>query len=198
MTVMNKTLKYYNDNAIEYIENSIHLDVSHLYDCFLPKIPKGGSILDLGCGSGRDSKIFMNLGYHVTSVDGSEEFCKYARVFLGTDVLCMRFDEICFDEEFDAVWACASLLHVPKNEIHEILQKVEKALKPEGILYMSFKYGTEERIAGERAFSDYTEQDIPWLLKETKMNCIEYWISGDVREDHPDEKWLNIIAQKPT
>ena len=150
---MNKTLKYYNDNAEAYIENTIHADVSNLYAHFLPKVPEGGSILDLGCGSGRDSKTFMSLGYHVTAIDGSEEFCKKAKENLGIDALCMRFEEICFEEEFNAVWACASLLHVPKNEIRNILQKVEKALNPEGILYMSFKYGTEERISGERTFS---------------------------------------------
>ena len=194
---MSSTLDYYNRTAEKYIEDSLHADVSDLYAHFLPKVPKGGSILDLGCGSGRDSKHFMELGYQVSAVDGSEEFCKRANSLLGIEVKYMLFDEIDFISEYDAVWACASLLHVPKNEIHGILQKVENSLKPEGILYMSFKYGTEERIAGERAFSDYTEQNIPWLLSETKMECIEHWISGDVREDHTGEKWLNIISRKP-
>ncbi len=193
---MSSTLEYYNRIAEKYIEDSLHADVSDLYAHLLPKVPECGSILDLGCGSGRDSKHFMELGYHVTAVDGSAEFCKRASNLLGIEVKCKLFDEIDFISEFDAVWACASLLHVPKNEIHSILRKIEKALKPEGIFYMSFKYGTEERIAGERAFSDYTEQDIPWLLKETKMNCIEYWISGDVREEHTGEKWLNVMVQK--
>ena len=194
---MSSTLDYYNRTAEKYIEDSLHADVSDLYAHFLPKVPKGGSILDLGCGSGRDSKHFMELGYQVSAVDGSEEFCKRASSLLGIEVKCKLFDKIDYFSEFDAVWACASLLHVPKNEIHEILQKVEKALKPEGLFYMSFKYGTEERIAGERAFSDYTEQNIPWLLSETKMECIEHWISGDVREDHTGEKWLYIISRKP-
>ena len=193
---MSSTLDYYNRTAEEYIENSLHADVSDLYAHFLPKVTEGGSILDLGCGSGRDSKHFMELGYQVIAVDGSEEFCKRASSLLGIEVRCELFDEIDFISSFDAVWACASLLHVPKNEIHGILQKVENALKPEGIFYMSFKYGTEERIAGERAFSDYTEQDIPWLLSKTNMECIEYWISGDVREEHSGEKWLNIITRK--
>ena len=75
---MNSTLDYYNRSADKYIEDSLHADVSDLYAHFLPKVPKGGSILDLGCGSGRDSKHFMELGYLVTAVDGSEEFCKRA------------------------------------------------------------------------------------------------------------------------
>ena len=194
---MNSTLDYYNRSADKYIEDSLHADVSDLYAHFLPKVPKGGSILDLGCGSGRDSKHFMELGYHVTAVDGSEEFCRRASSLLGIEVKCKLFDEIDFISEFDGVWDCASLLHVPKNEIHGILQKIEKALKAEGIFYMSFKYGTEERIAGERTFSDYTEQDIPWLLSKTNMKCIEYWISEDVRADRIGEKWLNIITRKP-
>ena len=72
---MKNTLKYYNDNAKAYIENTIKADVSDLYAHFLPKVPEGGSILDLGCGSGRDSKYFLEQGYQVTAVDGSEESC---------------------------------------------------------------------------------------------------------------------------
>lgn len=193
---MSGTLEYYNKNAEIYIENTLHADVSDLYAHFLPKVPEGGSILDLGCGSGRDSKCFMDLGYEVTAVDGSEEFCRYAKDLLGVDVACKRFEEISYDSEFDAVWACASLLHVPKIDIQGILQKIEKALKPSGILYMSFKYGTEERVSGERTFSDYTEKDIPRLLEKTQLKCIEHWISGDVRVDRAGEKWLNILAQK--
>ena len=192
---MSETLSYYNRNAEAYIENTLHADVSDLYAHFLPKVPDGGSILDLGCGSGRDSKYFKDHGYHVIAVDGSEEFCKYVSNNLGIKVLCKLFEDIDFTSEFDAVWACASLLHVPKKDIHSILGKVEKALKAGGIFYMSFKYGSEERIAGERAFSDYTEEDIPWLLDGTQMECIEYWISGDVRNDRSGEKWLNILAK---
>ena len=193
---MSKTLDYYNKNAAAYIESSINADVSELYVHFLPRLKKGAHILDLGCGSGRDSKYFQTQGFKVTAVDGSKEFCRLASKFLGQEVRYLLFEELDYTEEFDGIWACASLLHVPKAEIQDVLHKVENALTSSGVLYMSFKYGKEERTAGARSFSDYTEEDIDWLMAKTNLQCSEYWISGDVRPDRTGEMWLNIIAGK--
>ena len=128
MDAMNNTLEYYNQNSEAFYSGTVNADMSELYAHFEPLLPAGASILDLGCGSGRDSKAFIDLGYHVTAIDGSEEFCRSASEYLGINGPCMRFDEISYDNEFDAVWACASLLHVPKDEIHSILQKAHHKL----------------------------------------------------------------------
>ena len=190
------TIDYYNKNAEEYSETTLHADVSELYEHFVSKIKKSASILDLGCGSGRDSKYFLDAGYQVTAVDGSSELCRIASELIQRPVRQLLFEDLDYHEEFDAVWACASLLHVPKSEIQLIMPKVSEAIKPDGILYMSVKYGNTERTVGERSFSDYTEADIPWLLKDTGLELVEHWISQDVRQGRDSEKWLNLISHK--
>lgn len=190
------TIEYYNKNAEKYSDSTLNADVSGLYDHFIPKIQKTASILDLGCGSGRDSKYFLDAGYHVTAVDGSGELCRLASELIHQPVRMLLFKDLDYHEEFDAVWACASLLHVPKTEIHDIMLKVSESIKPDGILYMSVKHGNSERTDGERSFSDYSEADIPLLLNGTGLELVEHWISQDVRQGRNTEKWLNLIAHK--
>lgn len=157
------TLDYYNVNADTYFEDTVRADVTSLYSHFEGLIKPGASILDLGCGSGRDSKHFLDAGFTVTAVDGSQELCKRAEMLLAVPVRNLLFQDLDYSEQFDAVWACASLLHVPRHDIQTVLKKVADAVVPEGIAYASFKYGSGERISNGRYFSDYTEKDIPWL-----------------------------------
>lgn len=191
------TVDYYNQNAETYTHGTVNADVSNLYSRFEPYLSEHASILDIGCGSGRDSKHFIKAGFRVTAIDGSIEICRQAERLIGQHVRCMLFDEIDYDEAFDGAWACASLLHVPKSEMQSVLQKIYKALKPNGVFYASFKYGDSEREVGGRYFSDFTEKDIPVLTGFLPdMILKEHWISEDVRSDRANEKWLNIIWQK--
>ena len=90
---MNQTLNYYNENAAAFCEGTLHADMSHLYGCFLQHVPPGGKILDLGCGSGRDSLSFLRKGYQVEALDGSSELCRMASEFIGKPVRCMDFED---------------------------------------------------------------------------------------------------------
>ena len=187
---MNETLAYYNQNADAFIEGTQSADMSEQYRFFLKHLSHGGKLLDLGCGSGRDSAYFSAL-------DGSEELCKRVKENYGIEALCINFEDISFDAEFDAIWACASLLHVEKVNMPEVLNNVSTALKPSGILYASFKYGSSERINNGRFFNDYTENDIGALLTpENQLTLLEYWITEDVRPERSGERWLNFIAKK--
>ena len=190
------TIEYYNKNAEKFCESTLDADVSAPYKHLIPKIKRTATILDLGCGSGRDSKYFLDAGYQVMAVDGSRELCRIASELIRRPVRQLLFENLDYHEEFDAVWACASLLHVPKSVIRDIMLKVSEAIKPDGILYMSVKYGNSERIDGERSFSDYTEAEIPWLMKDTGLEVVEHWLSHDVRLDRDSDKWLNLIAHK--
>ena len=192
---MNETLNYYNQNADAFIEGTRDADMSVQYRLFLNHLPTGGKLLDLGCGGGRDSAYFASLGFGVTAVDGSEELCRRVQSNYGIPARCLRFEELDFVQEFDGVWACASLLHVKKSDIPQVMQKVSTALKPGGVLYASFKYGSRERICNGRFFNDYTEKDLDALLTaESQLSLLEYLITEDVRTDRAGEKWLNIIA----
>ena len=194
---MNQTLNYYNENAAAFCEGTLNADMSHLYGCFLQHVPAGGKILDLGCGSGRDSLAFLRKGYQVEAVDGSSELCRLASEFIGQPVRCMDFEELDYEEEFDGVWACASLLHVEKSRILSVLAKVHRALKPGGVMYFSFKRGTSERMAGERFFNDYTEDTVKNLFTtENGWQLLDLFITGDGREGREEEQWVNGVMRK--
>ena len=189
-----KTLDYYNENAEQFAENTFNADMSSVYKEFLDFLEPDAKILDLGCGSGRDSLAFKKLGYDVTAVDGSESICKVAREKTGIEVQCLRFDELSYQNEFDGIWACASLLHVEKDSMRSILNKVATALKEKGILYVSYKYGNSEREDNGKHYSDYTEEDIEQLFKGTGLEAIKYWKSGDQLKR--EAVWLNVLARK--
>ena len=194
---MNETLTYYNQNADTFIAGTQNADMSEQYRFFLKHITPGGKLLDLGCGSGRDSAYFSTLGFDVTAIDGSEELCKRVKKNYGIEALCLRFEDIAFQAEFDAIWACASLLHVKKADMSNIMEKVSASLKPGGILYASFKYGSDEHISNGRFFNNYTEQDLDSLLiPKTHLTLLEYWITEDVRPERTGERWLNILLKK--
>lgn len=188
--------EYYNKYANEYFDRTVNIEIQEILDRFLEVIPDGGSILDLGCGSGRDSAYFLSKGYDVTAMDGSEEMCDLASVHIGQDVLRLKFSEIDFNEVFDGIWACSSLLHVPGNEIVEILNKVIKSLKPEGVLYMSFRYGDFEGIRSERYYTDYRTKNLKDIIEELNgIELIDIWKTEDVIPGR-DIIWINTLVRK--
>lgn len=133
------TAEYYRTNAASYCDETIDFDLLDIYPRFLANLPEKGHILDLGCGSGRDSKAFLNAGYVVTAMDASNEVATYAEKIIGQPVLVSSFQEISFCDQFDGIWACASLLHCPHSQILDVLDRVVLSLKPNGVAYMSFK-----------------------------------------------------------
>ena len=124
----NETLNYYNENAKEYFEITKMLKTSDIYTAFLNSVKSGGKILDLGCGSGRDSLYFKNAGYDVTAVDGSVKLAKEAEKLINQDVIVSKFEDLELNQKFDGIWACASLLHVKRENIEEIRLRVNKPL----------------------------------------------------------------------
>ena len=188
-------IEYYNENASSFIEGTLNADMSLWRDKFESYVADGGRILDAGCGSGRDSKAFKQHGFSVVAFDASREMCKAASELLDQEVWQMKFQEIAFNEEFDGIWACASLLHVSYDELSEVLSRLHKALKPNGIIYMSFKYGDGKMTKGERTFSNFTETTIEKLLGNSGFSKLECGITYDVRKGHEDEKWVNAIAR---
>ena len=150
---MDKTINFYNRNAADFFQDTVGVDMADLHTRFLREIPAGGIILDAGCGSGRDAKAFMNQGYRLVAFDASVELATLASNFLDQAVLVRTFDEIDEVAYYDGIWACASLLHLPLSEILGALNRLWKALKPGGVLYLSFKEGEGEREKDDRHFN---------------------------------------------
>ncbi|MDO4557277.1 MAG: class I SAM-dependent methyltransferase, partial [Lachnospiraceae bacterium] len=124
-----ETLDYYNKNARVYFDKTVATDFEKIRESFLSYVKDNAYILDFGCGSGRDAKIFKDLGYKVDAIDGSQELCRMATVYTGIKVKQMLFNEFHAKEIYDAVWACASILHLPYEEILNVMQNICDALK---------------------------------------------------------------------
>ena len=195
--MIDTTIQYYDRNAERFADLTINANMKAHHDFFLQYIPKSGNVLDLGCGSGRDSKKFIELGYSVTAVDGSEELCKIASKITGLNVRCLLFKDLDYFEQFDGVWASASLLHIYKYELQNIFFRIHKAIKPGGILYASFKYGDFEGERNGRYFVDLNEKlfnEVIAGIPNFKIQDIR--VSYDTRPEHENELWLNAIVMK--
>lgn len=194
---MDYTIDYYNQNAKNFIENTQNVDMHLAQDKFLQLLDSQSSILDFGCGSGRDTKYFLEKGYHVTATDGSAELCKLASAFTGIEVKEMLFQELDAINKYDGIWACSSILHLPKKELFPVLRKMCIALKSAGVIYSSFKYGDFEGERNGRYFTDFTEDTFRDFIKDISELTIEdHWITSDVRPGRGNEKWLNLIIRK--
>lgn len=192
------TIEYYDQNAQNFVAGTIDVNMEELYSHFVSLLPTQALILDAGCGSGRDTKAFLDMGYSVEAIDASLAMVNHATSYTGIQVIKKTFQEMGEKEKYDAIWACASLLHVPKNELFDVFTKLTTALKAGGIWYFSFKYGSEERQKDGRSFTDMNEESIQLLLSKLgSLVNLKTWLTEDARPDRK-EKWLNVIVQKNT
>ena len=194
---MTQTITYYNYNAKEFSKNTKNIIFTEIQDKFLGYLEPKSKLLDFGCGSGRDTKYFLEHGFQVDAIDGSEELCKIASKFIGIEVNCKLFQELDCKAVYDGVWACASILHISTNDLQMVFAKIAEALKEQGVFYTSFKYGTFEGIRKGRYFTDMNHEKIQMLLRKGNLFEVEeMWVTSDVRKEREEEKWLNLILRK--
>lgn len=192
-----KTICYYNQNASRFAAETTYVNFQPTQNKFTEKLPSNAAILDFGCGSGRDTKYFISQGYKVEAIDGSAKLCELASQYTGVKVKHMLFHELSEVEKYDGIWACSSILHLPLNELTDVMQKMITALKQNGIIYTSFKYGNFAGERNGRYFTDMTEETFADFLKQFKnIKTEEQWITSDVRPERSEEKWLNLILRK--
>ena len=186
------TLEYYNKNAKIYCEQTLEGNMQENYDKFLQQLPSNAYILDFGCGSGRDSKYFIEKGYKVKAIDGSIEMCKLASKYINQEVICMNFEELKDINTYDGIWACSSILHVEKENLSGILNKMIKALKVNGIIYTSFKIGEGFEIKEGKYYNYLTKNEMIQILGNLNINVklIDYFEA----QDEADE--ANFIASR--
>ena len=192
----NKTLDYYNQNAEEFVASTVAVDFNEIQDRFIEKL-SGKNVLDFGCGSGRDTKYFLKAGLNVTAIDGSEEMCRCASEYTGIKVQHMLFQDLSEKNTYHGIWACASILHLPKTELRQVILKIADALRIGGIVYTSFKYGDFEGERNGRYFTDFTIDSFTEFIEDiTSIQIEDYWMTGDARPGRGQEKWLNLILRK--
>ncbi|MGE4454868.1 MAG: class I SAM-dependent methyltransferase [Sphaerochaeta sp.] len=188
---------YYDQHAKHYLSTTLDVDMSFHYDLFLPHIPSGGRILDAGCGSGRDARYFLSKGYSVEAFDLSESMVQAACELTGLPVRNLSFQDMDYEDTFDGIWACASLLHVPMDELPLVFERMAVALKEQGVLYCSFKLQPEDFQRGGRHFTCFTTEtfkqfvdDLPWFSLEELVE------TRDLRPGRAEEYWINAILRK--
>ena len=193
---MNQTLNYYNQNATEFFNTTFNVDMESLYQAFIQYLPEGAFILDLGCGSGRDTLAFKKKGYRVEALDFSKELVALASQKTSLQVRLESFYDFSDQSRFDGIWACASLLHCERYRLDEVIGRMITALKSNGVLYMSFKYGENDREKDGRKFTDLNEVQAKQLLNQlNNAELIKQWITIDQRPER-EEKWLNLLVKK--
>lgn len=196
-TMIKDSVGYYEMYAEDFVASTVNVDVSELYAEFEIYLIPGCRIMDLGCGSGRDSRYFADKGYAVVAVDPSPVMCKKTKELAGVTTYTLKAEELSFEEEYDAVWACASLLHVSKENQESVLQKICRALRQGGILYCSWKYGNQERLENGRSFTDLDEKELNQILSELPdLKLIKSWVTTDVRSNRQEQKWFNVLLRK--
>lgn len=191
------SIDYYNRYAVPYYEETVDVDMTEVIEPFMELLPENAEVLDLGCGSGRDTIVLEERGFYVTPMDGSEEMCKLAEINTDQEVLQMTYDEMEFDDVFDGIWACAALVHLTDDEMREIMKKLIQALKADGILYFSVHKGDRDGIYNGRYFRDYTRKELSDLMEEfPELELINMWTTQDARSEKSDGQWLNVLAKK--
>ncbi|MDY4669297.1 MAG: methyltransferase domain-containing protein [Oliverpabstia sp.] len=191
------SIDYYNRYAVPYYEETVDVDMTEVIEPFMELLPENAEVLDLGCGSGRDTITLEERGFYVTAMDGSEEMCKLAEVNIDQEVLQMTYEEMDFDDVFDGIWACASLVHLTDEEMRDVMKKLILALKMDGILYFSVHKGDRDGIYNGRYFRDYSKKELNGLLEEfPELELLNVWTTQDARSGKADGQWLNVLAKK--
>jgi SAM-dependent methyltransferase len=145
---------------------------------FIAAMPKNAAVLDLGCGTGRDTRALIDAGFTVTAIDGSPEMAREAERRVGQPVRVLLFEDLDYTEAFDGIWANASLLHVPRAGLANVLAHVYRALKPGGLLHATFKSGgTEGRDTLGRYYNYLSKEEV-----EAFMRAAGAWASLDLTE----------------
>jgi 2-polyprenyl-3-methyl-5-hydroxy-6-metoxy-1,4-benzoquinol methylase len=191
----NKTIAYYNQHAAEYFAETVQVDLQEQRDVFLAELPSGGQIMDLGCGSGRDSSYFLAKGYAVDALDASEELCKLAQQHTGITVQCCTIQEWEPEKSYDGIWACASLLHLERKELKVFFENCHRFLKKDGVLFVSVKEeiqtGTDDK---ERFFTNFDEALIRELVyDDPRYKMLRLWRTQDGLGR--ETKWINFLVR---
>lgn len=192
------SVQFYNDNAKFYVNSIKNADISEQLQSFLRYIPKGGKILDGGCGTGRDSLHMLSQGYNVTAFDASEKMAEIASMNTGLNILVDTFEKIDLPQNhFDGIWCMSSLLHVRRENMSDVLNKLYNSLKRGGYFYCTYKLRNYDFEDGGRYFTCYNEQGFCDLIKQTKFIVENITEASDSRPCRGDEKWLCVLLKKP-
>lgn len=195
---MNTTIEYFDQNAERCFADAFTITERGNQDHFLSYVREGGSILDFGCGSGRDTAYFRERGFRVTPTDGSREMCRLASEYLGTPVRVLEFNELDDEDCYDGIYASASVMHLEYDALLEALPKMARALRRGGVMFVSFKYGDTDGYLGKRYYTNMSEGRFARMLADVpQLEVVEQGVFGNEHPDQPDFRWFYALLRKP-
>ncbi|MDJ0824122.1 MAG: class I SAM-dependent methyltransferase [Rhodobacter sp.] len=195
MTADDETLRVYDARAADYVEMIADAKLDQDLKAFLAPIPKGGRVLDLGCGPGNAAAQMRDRGYRVTAWDASPEMVASARDLYGVEAQVASFDDLRAEADFDGVWANFSLLHAPKSEMPRHLAAIHRALTPRGRLHLGLKTGEgERRDAIGRFYAYYTDAEISGLLEAAGFTITSRRTGAEKGMDGTVAPWIVLAA----
>ncbi|HEY9575724.1 MAG TPA: class I SAM-dependent methyltransferase [Lachnospiraceae bacterium] len=191
------SIDYYNQNASAYYDKTVHVDMAKIMQPFINLLPENAELLDMGCGSGRDTLALEEAGFSVTAMDGAIEMCRLAEIYTDKEILHLTYEEMDFLNVFDGIWACASLVHIPYKKMPQILGKMVDALVKDGLIYLSLREGERSGWDGLREYYDYNEEVLLNLLGNIPgIAIVDIWKTLPLIEDDNPAMWWNIILRK--
>ena len=189
------TARFYEREAASYAKQTLAANLSELHNRFSRMLPDSARILDVGCGAGRDLKVFRLRGFHVVGLEPSAALAAIAREHSDCEVQVEKVEDMNYAGKFDGVWACASLLHLPKERFPSSLARIHRALKIGGIFFLSMQLGEGDEVAADnRYFARYDSASLNLATSTAGFELLDVWESNDSLGARPI-RWINILAR---
>ncbi len=190
------TIDYYNRNADSYYWNTVGVDMSVFRKKFASYLPNEASVIDMGCGSGRDVMAFSDMGHDAAGLDAAKELLKLAEERLEIKTIAADMSEYKAASPYDGIWCCASLIHLSDEEKARFFRNLERNLKPGGVLFISVKEGIETGRDGDGVYTNNcTWEELKRYLESAGCGILEDRVTTDAM-GRSGVKWLNVFAKK--
>ena len=173
------TLSFYNKNATEYYNRTIDADMKSEHSRFIDLIKPGALICDIGSGSGRDTKYFIENGFRVLSIEPSQELAKLASNYEFSYVQNKSLLDIDYRNRFDAIWCSAVLQHIEKKNLAESITRISRMLRLNGIIYLSYR---STRSSLEKNVTLHSNDDILTLFSSNSLKVLEHDIKTSTKD----------------
>lgn len=194
----NTTLSFYNNNAQSYADTSNTVSMQKELNDFISRLPQRDDrlkLLEIGAGSGRDLTYMLSQGFDLTAIEPSQEMCKIIKENTGITPLQEKAEELNFYQNFDGIYAVASLLHISKENLPDVFKRISAALKDDGQLMVTFKKGDGESFDGKQRFFSYFQPDeLKKMLNENGFKDVVIDVSVDMLQ-RQDTQWMTVHAK---